>query len=83
MIGLTRYTSTYWAKDNVRCNALAPGGVYENQDPEFVKRLSELIPLGRMAKPNELKGPIGFLLSDQSSYVNGIVLLIDGGRSAW
>ena len=83
IIGLTRYTSTYWAKDNIRCNALAPGGVFENQDKKFVKKISSLIPLGRMANANELKGPIGFLLSDESSYVNGQILLVDGGRSTW
>ena len=83
IIGLTRYTSTYWGKDNVRCNSIAPGSVFDNQDDNFVKKISTLIPLGRMAHPYELKGPIGFLLSDESSYINGHVLLIDGGRTTW
>lgn len=83
IIGLTKYTSTYWAKNNVRSNAIAPGGVYENQDKQFVKKISKLIPLGRMAEPNELMGTIGFLLSDESSYITGQVISIDGGRTVW
>ena len=81
IIGLTKYTSTYWAKDNVRSNAIAPGGVFENQDIKFVNKLSKLIPMGRMAEPKELMGAIGLLLSDESSYITGQVIKVDGGRS--
>ena len=45
IVGLTKYLATYWADSNVRCNALSPGGIYNNQDPNFVSRVSELIPL--------------------------------------
>lgn len=83
LIGLTRYLSTYWADKNVRCNALSPGGVFNNQSDEFVKRLSSLIPIGRMAKINEYRSAIQFLCSDASSYMNGQNILIDGGRSVW
>ena len=83
LIGLTRYLSTYWADKNVRCNAICPGGVYNNQDDEFLKRLNKLIPLGRMAKSGEYKGIIVFLSSDASSYMNGAIISIDGGRTAW
>ncbi len=83
LIGLTRYLATYWADKNVRCNALCPGGVYNNQDVEFVKNLNFRIPLGRMANKEEYKGAIVFLASDASSYMNGAIVSIDGGRSAW
>ena len=84
IIGLTKYTATYWGKDNVRCNTLAPGGVYEkSQDKEFVKKISTLIPMGRMATQYDIIGALCFLLSDSSSYVNGQVFLVDGGRTAW
>ncbi len=83
LLGLTRYLATYWADQNVRCNAICPGGILNHQDPQFLKRLHRLIPLGRMAKPDEYKGVIVFLASDAASYMNGTVLSVDGGRVAW
>tara|TARA_B100000780_G_C21125095_1_gene456249 strand:- start:3515 stop:4342 length:828 start_codon:yes stop_codon:yes gene_type:complete len=81
--GLTRYVSTYWADKNVRCNSICPGGVFNNQPEEFLEKVSKLIPLGRMAKKEELNGIIIYLLSDASSYVNGSITNIDGGRTVW
>jgi NAD(P)-dependent dehydrogenase (short-subunit alcohol dehydrogenase family) len=81
LIGLTRYLASYWANKNIRVNALSPGGVFNNHDIEFVKKLSKLIPLGRMAHRDEYKGAIQFLCSDASSYMTGQNLILDGGRS--
>ena len=81
--GLTRYVSTYWADKNVRCNSICPGGVFNNQPDEFLEKVSKLIPLGRMAEKDELNGIIIYLLSDASSYVNGSIINIDGGRTSW
>ncbi len=81
LIGLTRYLSSYWAHKGVRANALSPGGVYAGQDEVFVRRLSERIPMGRMATENEYAGAIQFLCSDASAYMNGQNIVIDGGRS--
>ncbi len=83
LIGLTKYLATYWHNSGVRVNALSPGGVFENQDVEFVAKLSELIPLGRMANIDEYRSAIQFLCSDASSYMTGQNLVIDGGRSIW
>lgn len=83
LIGLTRYIATYWADCGVRVNAISPGGVYNNQPEEFVQRLTNLIPMGRMANVNEYQGAILFLCSDASSYMTGFNLVIDGGRSSW
>lgn len=83
LVGLTRYLATYWADKNVRCNALSPGGVFNGQDEEFVKRLSSLIPLGRMAAIDEYRSAVQFLCSDASSYMNGQNVVVDGGRSVW
>jgi NAD(P)-dependent dehydrogenase (short-subunit alcohol dehydrogenase family) len=47
LIGLTRYLCTYWPKQNVRANAICPGGVFTGQSDEFTQRLTNLIPLGR------------------------------------
>ena len=83
LIGLTKYLSTYWADKGVRSNALSPGGVYTDQDEEFVRRLSSLIPLGRMANKDEYRSAVQFLSSDASLYLNGQNIVIDGGRSTW
>lgn len=83
LIGLTRYLATYWADQNVRCNALCPGGVENNQNPAFLQEVSSRIPMGRLARPDEYQGTVLFLLSAASSYVNGAILAADGGRSTW
>lgn len=83
LIGLTRYLATYWCEQGVRCNALSPGGVENGQSENFISKLSSLIPMSRMAYPNEYQGALIFLCSDASSYMNGQNLVIDGGRSCW
>jgi NAD(P)-dependent dehydrogenase (short-subunit alcohol dehydrogenase family) len=83
VIHLTKYLATYWAKKNVRVNCISPAGVYRDHDSSFVKKLSEQIPMGRMALPNEFKGAIAYLASDASSFVTGHNLIIDGGRTIW
>ena len=83
LIGLTRYLATYWADSGIRVNAISPGGVYNNQPDDFVERLTQLIPLGRMANANEYQAAMLFLCSDASSYMTGANLVVDGGRSCW
>ncbi|MGA3172247.1 MAG: SDR family oxidoreductase, partial [Chthoniobacteraceae bacterium] len=83
LIGLTRYLATYWAEAGVRVNAISPGGVFTNQPEDFVARLSQLIPMGRMANMDEYQAAILFLCSDASSYMTGANLVIDGGRTTW
>jgi len=81
IIGMTKYLATYWSDKGVRVNTISPGGVYTKQPDEFVSRISELIPLGRMASEDEYKAAIVFLCSDASSYMTGSNLVIDGGRT--
>jgi NAD(P)-dependent dehydrogenase (short-subunit alcohol dehydrogenase family) len=83
LIGLNRYLATYWADKGIRSNALSPGGIYTGQNEEFVLKLSNLIPLGRMANKDEYHGAIQFLCSDASAYLNGQNIVMDGGRSVW
>lgn len=83
LVGLTRYLATYWAECGVRANALSPGGVFNEQGEEFVKRLTTLIPMARMAKRDEYRSALQFLCSDASSFLNGQNIVMDGGRSVW
>ena len=83
LIGLTRYLSTYWTEKNVRCNALCPGGVENGQDVEFIDSVSARVPLGRMAQSTDYASTLIWMLSESSSYLNGAVIAVDGGRTAW
>ena len=62
---------------------LCPGGVQAGQPDEFIEKLTNLIPAGRMAEPDEYKAAVQFLCSDASSYMNGACLVMDGGRTVW
>ena len=84
IVHLTRHLAVYWAKDGVRVNCLSPGpfpGPAANAT--MVERLTAKSPMGRMGRPEELKGALVFLASEASSYVTGQNLLVDGGWTAW
>jgi NAD(P)-dependent dehydrogenase (short-subunit alcohol dehydrogenase family) len=83
LLMMTKYLATYWAAQRVRVNALVPGGVYAGQTDEFVEKLTNLIPLGRMANRDEYRAAVIFLCSDASSYMTGSNLIVDGGRTCW
>jgi len=83
IIGLTKYLATYWVEKGVRCNAMCPGGVENGQPPGFLKEVSFRIPMNRLAESGEYQGTLIWMLSDASSYLNGAVVPVDGGRTAW
>ncbi len=83
IIGMTKYLAVYFAEKNIRVNCLSPTGVYNNHPKEFVKKLSSIIPMNRMARLDEYKGAIVFLCSDASSYMTGENMVIDGGKTVW
>lgn len=81
ILGLTKYIAVTFAKKSIRCNSLSPGGILNNQPKYFLKRIKKLIPLGRMAKPNEYIGAVKFLCSSESEYLTGQNIIVDGGRT--
>jgi len=83
LIGLTKYLSTYWAQNGIRVNTLCPGGVFNGQNEQFMERFNTIVPMGRLANPNEYRGALKFMLSGESNYMTGSTIVVDGGRSVW
>lgn len=79
----TRYIATFYAKENIRCNAIVPHAIFNNHEEKFTRNFARLSPLGRMSDRSELRGPFLLLASDASSYMTGSVLSVDGGWTAW
>ena len=83
VLGLTRGAAVSYGRDNVRVNAICPGlvvtGMTASASPEAVEAMKARIPLRRDGRPEEVSAAVVFLASDESSYITGIVLPIDGG----
>ena len=75
IIGLTRYFAVIWG-GKVRVNCLCPGSIDQGQ---MVPRS----PMRRLAQPDEMKGPLAFLMSEASSFMTGSILTVDGGRTCF
>lgn len=87
LLQLTRYAACEFGHEGIRCNALAPGPFpsdrVQGDDPAFVERLAARVPLGRIGRAEEIGGPVVFLASPSATFINGAVLPVDGGWTAW
>ncbi|QFT32788.1 3-oxoacyl-[acyl-carrier-protein] reductase FabG [Labrenzia sp. THAF82] len=81
--GLTVWLAGYWAKRDCTVNTIAPGAVFNDHSVEFQCRVGKLIMLDRMAEPEEIADAMTFLVSDNSRYMTGQIVNVDGGFSAW
>ncbi len=86
LIMLTKNQAKEWGADNIRCNAICPGLIKTKfsaaiwKNPDFLQQYETMLPLGRMAQPEELNGLALYLASDASSYCTGSVFTVDGGH---
>tara|TARA_B100000965_G_scaffold406497_1_gene445727 strand:+ start:6553 stop:7356 length:804 start_codon:yes stop_codon:yes gene_type:complete len=83
LTNFTKYLATYWGENEIRVNSVVLGGILNDQDKDFIKKYSDNVPLGRMASVEECVMPILFLLGDDSSYITGSELVVDGGWTSW
>mgnify|MGYP001573231993 CR=1 FL=1 len=81
IINFTRFLAAYGGRYNIRVNSISPGGVWNNQPAQFVRRYVDKVPLDRMADKEDIAGGVIYLASDASKYVTGHNLIIDGGWS--
>lgn len=82
IVGHMRWLAGRYGRQGVRVNIVCPGGIEWNQPEEFKRRYNAHTMLGRMARGDEIGGPVAFLASDAASYVTGAVLMADGGWTA-
>ncbi|SFO95415.1 2-deoxy-D-gluconate 3-dehydrogenase [Cohaesibacter marisflavi] len=85
VMGVTRLLANEWAKHDINVNAIAPGYMATNntqalrEDAARSKEILDRIPAGRWGLPSDLAGPVVFLSSPASSYINGYTIAVDGG----
>jgi len=82
LINLTRYMASYFGPHKVRVNTVSPGGIFDNQNISFVENYEKKVPLRRMGLPEDITPSVSFLLSDESKYITGQNLIVDGGWTA-
>ena len=83
IVGLTKWLAGALADKNTTCNMMTPSGVYNKQNNKFLNDYSKLLPFKRMAQQNEIYGLLKFLISDDSNYITGQNLFVDGGFTTW
>jgi NAD(P)-dependent dehydrogenase (short-subunit alcohol dehydrogenase family) len=87
IIQMTKYFAVYYAKNGVRFNCISPGPFpnpsVQKEYPDFVERLGQKVPMGRIGRPKEIAGAVTFLLSDLASFITGHNLVVDGGWTCW
>lgn len=79
IIQMTRHLASFYGAFNVRVNTVSPGGIFDSHDKTFVERYAKKVMLKRMGTPDDIAGPVAFLLSDSAQYVTGHNLMADGG----
>ena len=82
IINFSRYLASYYGSEGIRVNVVSPGGIFNNQNPIFVKNFEKKVPMKRMGTPEDIAPSVSFLLSDGAKYITGHNLIVDGGWTA-
>jgi NAD(P)-dependent dehydrogenase (short-subunit alcohol dehydrogenase family) len=82
LISSTRFLASKYGHENIRFNCVSPGGIFDNQPSAFVENYKDKVPLKRMGDPEDISPAVSFLLSDESGYITGHNLVVDGGWTA-
>lgn len=78
----SRYLASYYGEFQIRVNTVSPGGIFDNQPESFVNNYNNKVPLKRMGSPKDIVSSVFYLLTDETSYITGHNLVVDGGWSA-
>ena len=79
IIQLTKYYAVHLSKYKIRVNCISPGGIFNNQNKKFIKNYIKKVPLKRIADLYEVVNGVKILMKNESKYINGHNLIIDGG----
>jgi NAD(P)-dependent dehydrogenase (short-subunit alcohol dehydrogenase family) len=82
LINFSRYLASYFGPKQIRINAVSPGGIFDNQNEVFVENYCSKVPLRRLGSPEDIAPTVAFLLSDDSKYITGQNIIVDGGWTA-
>ena len=84
MLGFMRNAALEFAADGITINAIQPGNVrtpgFAELPPEWQQRMVDVIPMGRLAEPEDLGWAVRFLASEEAGYITGQTLVLDGGQ---
>ena len=86
LLQMVRYQAVRWASKGIRVNAVVPGAFPRKKVQEhtaFIQRLKQKAPMGRIGQPEDLVGIVVFLASDESSFITGQHIIVDGGWTVW
>lgn len=82
MVGLTKYFASLYGEKKVRVNMVSPGPVKNKQEKKLLKQIENMTPFGRLGNPKDLFGLLFFLASENSSYITGQNIIVDGGKTS-
>jgi NAD(P)-dependent dehydrogenase (short-subunit alcohol dehydrogenase family) len=82
LINFTRYVASYFGPQQVRVNAVSPGGIFDNQNEVFINNYCKKVPMRRLGNPEDIAPTVAFLLSDDAKYITGQNIIVDGGWTA-